>query len=118
MNRLNRNDGYSEQEQLQIERRLLPQRLLVFIGIATILFLVFAALDQELHRIAVATAGFLCQSNGTGHFVYIKRRMDKIDGGKGWFSGRSLALVLSSILLCLWAFLLVTSILELNNIGF
>lgn len=84
MNKRNKNNEYSEREQLQFERQLLPQRLIVFIGIATILFLVFAALDQELHRIAVATAGFLCQSSGIGHFIHIKKRMDKIDGGKGF----------------------------------
>jgi len=104
------NNGYNEQEQLQIERQLLPQRLLVFIGIATILFLVFAALEREIHQIGVAAAGFLCQLSGTGHFVHIKRRMDKIDGGKGFFSGRTLAVVLSSILLSLWVFLLITSV--------
>ncbi len=99
-----------QQRKLQMERQLLPQRLLVFIGIATVLFLVFASLDCRLERLAVAVAGLICQANGVGHFVHIKRRMDKIDSGKGWFSGRSLAIVLSTTLCCLWIFLLITTI--------
>jgi len=35
----------SKQEQIQIERQLLPPRLLVFLGISSILFIGFATLE-------------------------------------------------------------------------
>ena len=98
------------QIQLQTERKLLPTRMVVFIGIATILFLVFAEIDSRLLRIGVSVAGLLGQGSAIGHFVHIKTRMDKLDGGKGFFSGRSLSIFLCSVLFCLWVFALMVTI--------
>jgi len=106
----------SKQEQIQIERQLLPQRLLVFLGISSILFIGFATLeDCWFLRLGLAIIGILMSILSFFHFYPIYKRLKSLEESQGkvasaqrkgcwkYFSGRIVALWLSFLFLALWS---------------
>ena len=106
----------SAQEQIQIERQLLPQRLLVFFGISSILFIGFATLEGcWFLRLGLAIIGILISILSFLHFYRIYKRLNYLEESLGkvastqrqgcwkYFSGRVVGLWLSFLFVALWS---------------